>query len=136
MLNNRFRRKCFLIDLFCFYKLACTCFIRPYRIRKAKSIPGNFLSTVCRSKQTLWDRGWKKEFVQADLFVQKAGNKIVIYIALVLSIFRNSFKVPLINMTLIAKVRRKRAWLSGDSLSNIKIATFNLSNSVRSKTLS
>ena len=73
-------------------------------------------STACRSKQTLWNRGWKKEFVQANLFVQKAGNKIVIDIALVLSIFRNSFKVRLINMALIAKVCRKRVWLlSGDS---------------------
>ena len=51
--------------------------------------------TVCQSKQTLWDQGWKKEFVQADLFVQKAGNKIAIDITLVLGIFRNSFKVPL-----------------------------------------
>ena len=73
-------------------------------------------STACRSKQTLWNRGWKKEFVQANLFVQKAGNKIVIDIALVLNIFRNSFKVRLINMALIAKVCRKRVWLlSGDS---------------------
>ena len=60
----------------------------------------------------------KKEFVQSDLFVQKAVDKIVIDIALALSIFRNSFKVPVINMELIVKVSRKRVWLlSGGSLS-------------------
>ena len=31
--------------------------------------------TVSQSKQTLWDRGWKKEFVQADLF-RKLGTKL------------------------------------------------------------
>ena len=99
-----------------------------------KSIPGVFLFTVCQSKQTLWNQVWKKEFAQTDVFVQKAGNKIVIDISLALSIFRNSFKVRLINMALIAEVCRKRVWLvSGDSSSNIQMVTFNLSDCVKSK---
>ena len=101
--------------LFCFY------FIWPYRIRKAKSIPGVFLFTVSCSRQTLWNRGFKKEFLQADLLVQKAGNKIVADIALVVSIFWNSYKVRLINMVLIAEVCQKRVWfLSADSSSFIQ----------------
>ena len=58
----------------------------------------------------------------------------MIDIALVLSIFWNSFKVRLINMALIAEVCRKRAWLlSGDYSSNIQIVTLNLSNSLKTK---
>ena len=60
--------------------------------------------TLSYKKSHVNPMSWKKEFVQADLFVQKAGNKIVIDIALVLSIFWNSVKVQLINMTLIAGV--------------------------------
>ena len=101
---------------FCFYKHVSACFIWP-----------------CWSKQAFWDRGWKKEFFQADLFVQKAGNKIVIDIALAMSIFRNSFRVRLINIALIAEACQKRVWLlSGDSSSSIPIVTCNLSDSLKS----
>ena len=73
-------------------------------------------------------------FVQANLFVQKAGAKLSYISQLSWVFFGIASKVRLINMALITKVCRKRVWLlSGDSSSNIQMVTFSLSDSLKWK---